>query len=556
MQERKAIPIQRPDIVVFEEKSVELPKFDLAKVKLSEDEIKQVKECLLLEEEIKSLTESKRLTHNFSDWKVIDEDLLVQRIELINLDEYFGKTFHLAFLYNLKTRQCHHLLDVMPKCLFSWLPIFPDHLVSIDYRVMKIWNLHKSIDYGCALLERQITLNIELFERGYEIHQVQAFPDADHFTILMESCNGRDWNNHLKRNLHIINLGLDKKDDSSLPLKPLVNQYSDYCISNYCVGDTPRGHVRDSCQILNEKEFLVIEYDWNHKPAIVFNEVRYFREAPYIAHGLQRIPLTDLKISEDKYSWSYLSAKGKFLVIAELEDFQKDIYTFTSFRLENNEKGIYSYVQLSKVQVIKACSFTECFLSINGNLQWRDRHDATTRLFTWDVRTTQIKVVPFSFILSGNSFRNAYHYADNVFSVITSNRDWGNHRLSYDFTKYYIDDPLIIFAARPVLKSFSNEVLDIVAGYLSKNTSAFFTSNASAVGRLSVIQKEKNDKETQDALEAFFDHDKQRLSLDSCAIEALKYKPDVGVTCLLLSILQSFQSMRGYDEPTTRLNYR
>lgn len=67
MQERKHAPVQRAEIVLLEEKGKDLPRFDLAKLKLSEAEIKQVKKCLLLEEEINSLTKSQFLKYEFSD---------------------------------------------------------------------------------------------------------------------------------------------------------------------------------------------------------------------------------------------------------------------------------------------------------------------------------------------------------------------------------------------------------------------------------------------------------------------------------------------------------
>lgn len=169
-----------------------------------------------------------------------------------------------------------------------------------------------------------------------------------------------------------------------------------------------------------------------------------------------------------------------------------------------------------------------------------------TRLFTWDIRGEQIQVVPFAF----KGWTDAYHYADNVFSVITANRDSEGHRLSWGFTKYYFEDPRIIFAARSVLKSFSKDPLDIVAGYVSQNTSAFFTSHSNTLEKLSTLQKDEYDKATKDALDAFFEHDKQGYSLGAGVVEALKYNPNAGVALLLGSILQAFQSFRGYDGPS------
>ncbi|MHB1947849.1 MAG: hypothetical protein ACYCQI_07035 [Gammaproteobacteria bacterium] len=102
------------------------------------------------------------------------------------------------------------------------------------------------------------------------------------------------------------------------------------------------------------------------------------------------------------------------------------------------------------------------------------------------------------------------------------------------FSIFEYDDPRLMLEARDALLKLSNDVVGIVAGYISNNTSAFYTRNVDALSQLISL-----DITSSKALATFFALKKQGKTLDVCAREALKKEANPNVAELLNKILKA-----------------
>ncbi|MHB1947455.1 MAG: hypothetical protein ACYCQI_05015 [Gammaproteobacteria bacterium] len=504
-----------------------LPQFNLAKVKFPE----KIKDELFF---LSNVMIQK------SPWNVISNQLLVQRINIIYVNSYYiDKFYTIAYIFNIKTNQHYYLLNEDDSSEYTVCADEPDCILSVTHETLRIWNLKNCTDIYCTLSESNIFKMLEsnffdIFTNGTErIHQIQFFPTGIPYQLLIQTYSRLQEKN--SSCLYLIDL-INVTDIGHLNLikHPIVKRLSFF--RNY--------HAESTCQILNANTFLIIQSDDEKKrSSIVFYKIQFNTPHEPIITELQQIQFADLKINEEDYTCSFLSPNGKYLVIVcgRYDPKESYLYTFKSFELASDISDQYSYKKLSQAEIRRECVIAEHSLSAKGFLQWRNHGDENL-IYTWDIKTDQITSVPVPF---RNNDDHLWSYSDKGFSIFTKSDDTNPSEL----ITYHYEDPRLALEARSIINSFPDAILDIVAGYVSQNTSAFFNANAGTLNKLSYLKNQKdNDQNTEAALTLFYQLDKLGKPLDVCALEALKQNPNPKVTHLLTSILEPFQNIRGYDK--------
>lgn len=525
MQERKIDqknPL--PTLDASEVERVELPQLDLAKLKLPDTgSLKtQLIESGDLEKDAKSLAESKSLQIDGAlDWQVITDNLLVRVIIISGSDLYFS----IGYVFNKESNQQYYLLGIDQNTDFVIHPDNPNCLIGINNQELRIWNLNKCEDEDCTL-PRDSIFNFNT-EGGFNPAHVQFFSQGAVCRLAMQSIQQTRPDTTSYKYYYLID-GLDTRtvEDVSSIHSPAI-MWSTYNVNE---------HAEHTCQILNENEFLLIEYDISrNQNDIVFYKAQFNYPDHPSAEEFQRISVATLQINSEHYFCSFISPKGKYLVTVERcfhsrqFDYENCEFVFTSFALLKNEHGQYHYKKISQAKLAGHYWFGAATLSSEGFLKWNE----DKKRHIWNIRTDQIMTIPLSF----PQRRIIFHELHDFRFSLTGPRHEDDS--IQDLLMFEIQDPRVAFEARSALPCLTHDVVSIVAGYVSKNTAAFFATNTCAISTLSILQKETNSENDQTVLNTFFS--KPNQSPDISAREALKHHPSERIKTILDTLVKSFE---------------
>lgn len=521
--EIKQLPIQRMGTYITD--NMELPIFELANVPFPENYLKE------LDEESKNSTEignedlAVRQCIYGDPWRVLDGDLIYQSISIHHSRGYITlASRNITFIYNIKTNQHYYLLHIDTVVSGS-----SDCIMTISESELRIWNLNSCKDLTHGIPEFE-SFKIDLKNKIHKIKYMQRFPNASAYQLIIvyEPIKSQPWDRDRKRHVDLISVNPTKD-------RPVVKQKSccDYEVG-FIFGE--RDDVQQTCQILSENEFLQICYDdKKRKTYLIICKINFDALSIDVTN---KIELSILGINDENYYYCRLSSDGKYLVvICYKESLLKNPqeYVLTSFAIIKNEKGQYNFKKLAQIES-EDCPFaTSLFhLSTTGYMFWV--HQSGDSMKKWNLNNNQLIHVdvaiqrPFvRFIYRSDQNYVVIRY-ESISSYLNNKEKAEKQHLS--IVEY--DDPRIMLEARDVLEKLSNDVLGIVAGYISKNTSTFYTRNVDALSQLTRL-----DVTSSKALAMFFTLKKQGKTLDVCAREALEKEPNPDVAELLNKILMA-----------------